>query len=206
MTYKNPQIPIIADPQGIDKVLQAVQLAVGTNLDWLDRSYGRAKRGKETRESATNQRQDGRITSRAYYYPEVYEADGEYHAVEPNDNFRATAFFRVEDPQRINGEYDIYQYNKFVTKVYHIFWFNLSRIYPNLDYRYTEVLKNEILFVYKGDLEPLASSFQFVQVWEEPENVYRTYSMDHVERQTDKWPYACMAFEWDVYYDEDCLE
>ena len=125
----------------------------------------------------------------------MYESDGEYHAVEPNDNFRATAFFRVEDPRRINtegnGEFDIFQYNKFTAKVYHIFWFNLKRIDPTLDYRFTEVLINEILFVYKGDLEPLMTNFRLANIWEEPENVYRTYSMDHVERQTDKYPYAC---------------
>ena len=138
MTYKNPQIPLIAVPQGIDKPIQQIQEALGNGLSWLERSYGRARRGRQRRKN-----------NREYFFPEVYEANGEYHPVEPNDNLSATSFFRLDGAEPIDPDYDPAVYNKFIARVWNIFWFNLPLIDNTLDYQFDQVVKNEILLVYQ---------------------------------------------------------
>ena len=127
--------------------------------------------------------------------------------VEPNDNLSATSFFRVVDPRRLsdNAEYDNNMYNLYQVRVFNIFWFNLELVRnikgdPGLDYPFVDVLLNEILLIYQ-DL----GDFKVVQIWEEPENVYQTYSLDHVKWQTDTWPYDCLALEMDMIYQENCF-
>ena len=124
-------IPFKSEPVLLDKVLQDMQTALLEQLDWLDLAFGRAYKLVENRPDGNK-----------FIYPAMYNGNGEYVSLLPNDNFGNFAWFDIYDPQRITQVVQSLPQYTFSGAV--IFWYDLSSIYPDETVLHTEEIKDEM--------------------------------------------------------------
>jgi hypothetical protein len=188
MSYNNPTILNIQAPVGIDTVIESIKDALGDNLLWLDKSFGRAWEFKETLP-------DGRVIK----VPKVYIGEKEYINVLPNDFLVAQSFITVDGPESWN-EFNRYEGSLKQRKLSIIFWVNLKEINPSKDYIFTEELKAEIESILK--LHPSILSLD--EYYDErTEDIFQGFSIGE-ETQYLMYPYSGMRFNLTVSYTEDC--
>jgi len=191
MSYKNPTVPLITNPVNLDAAIQDVQVKLANGLSWLDASFGRAYTGSR------------KVENKDVFYPEVYQGKKEYLDVSPNDNLIAQSFFDLKDPQEFE-RMGLYQDGQFTSNISIIFWMNLDRVKKagtyTYSHRFTEELKAQILNVLKLH----CPNFILNKIYEEADEVYRGYTMDHVKQQTLKHPFAGFRFEGQLIFNEQC--
>lgn len=195
--FKNPLVPLIAEPVNIDRPIQEMQQALA-GLGWLEKSFGRSFQSYET--------VTGPLGKKTNVYPEVWQGLGEdLLNVLPNDNLKSQSFFRVHEPQEcIDYVADGYSMMQAVVSI--IFWFNLKEIDPSIDYRYIEILKAQAQRVLTNMLFSPDSSIKILRIWETPEKVFEGYSMDNVRDQELVHPFGGFRFETELTYREDCSD
>jgi len=197
-SFKNPLVPVIALPVGIDIPIQSLQVKLGT-LGWLEKSFGRSW-------SATRATPGGRPV----VYPEVWQGmvdgkDRDLLNVMPNDNLKSQSFFKVNDP--IDTLF--YEQNNHAKKtalVSIIFWFNLREIDKTLDYRFVEILKSTAERAIVNHTFPAASqaSIEIVRTWEDVNNVFAGYTFDPIKQQELIHPYGGFKIDTRLTWTENC--
>lgn len=182
--YSNPNVPLIENPINLDREIQSIQLTLAL-LPWLDKSFGRARTGKDDNKS----------------FPEVYKGGGEYHNCLPNDHLKSQSFIRVRNDsgRPLNYEATEGYTNKYTYPLDIIFWFNLQRIDPGKRYRFDEELKKEVTDVLKE-----LTQLKLTRIYEAPEDVFQGYSFDFVNPNIFRYPYGGFRFECDLFFTEDC--
>ena len=80
------------NPVGIDKPIQRLQVALGDNIDWLDKNFGRCFKTENTESRK--------------YTPEIYIGDSEYIDTFPDD-LTSMCFFDEADEGR-ELDYQLY--------------------------------------------------------------------------------------------------
>ena len=124
LTKKNPTVPLIADPLGIDAAIQKLQISLST-LSWIDKVFGRAwplpsnNGNKKTLE------------------PMCYQGTKEYYPVLPNDALKCYSFFRVSGPRTtVDYQANMNTGGNYIFKdpVDLIVWGNLHLIDPTRDF------------------------------------------------------------------------
>lgn len=198
MSYKNPSIPVIAIPIGLDAVIQSLQQDLAT-LTWLDKSFGRAWEFKE-------KGADGKIIK----VPKAYMGKGEYHNVLPNDNLKAQSFISVRGNERWDLDYTRASDNGLERDLSCIFWFNLKKIDPTKDYIFTELLKKDVEKVIKANKYVKLISNYYDERVEDVFDGYvdgsqgGAYSIDDHKTQYLMYPYSGFRFDFTVAYWEVC--
>lgn len=192
MSYKNPAVPLIANPENLDRPIQELQIELGNKLPWLEKSFGRTW--------LAYRKQD----DKDYLYPEAWGGEGE----DPqdllcNDNLDAYSFFKVEDPGEYQ-EYASFMKNRICYTINIIFWINIERLNLIPTYRATEPLKREITETIKNFAFPSHATLEIERIYEEARNVYRDYSIDMVSNQVLVYPHIGFRFECRLCYKEDC--
>lgn len=192
-SFKNPLVPLIANPVNIDRPIQDLQQQLAT-LGWLERSFGRAY------ESRVSNPASNKIS----VYPQVWQGLGmDLLNVMPNDNLSSQSFFKVEDP--IEVERYERDGNSFMrARVSIIFWYNLKRIDNTIDYSYGELLKGSAQRIITNAQFQDYAGIEIVKVWETAKNVFAGYSIDEVAQQELIYPYGGFRFECLMRYTEDC--
>jgi len=178
-------IELIENPVGLDKAIQDLQIHLKNKISWLEVAYGKATRNTENKIS----------------YPEVFTNDGtDYKKIAPDDNVQAQVFFKVEDPGRVIGEFLPYQNNNFKYRISIIFWFDLSKIYPEKKYRYNEELKKDIV-------ESLSTfpDFKLEYVYETAAQIWRDYTIGNMESRGLRQPFGGYRFEGNLQFIESCI-
>lgn len=191
MTYVQPFVPLIPNAINADLALQKLQLALAEGLPWLDYSFHKA---------TVNHMQKA-DSAEEWVYPEVYDGNGGYINVEPNNHYAAHSYFQVLD-----GEEPVswlpYQRGSFTLPAELIVLFNLDKVKAKQGYpyahRFTEELKSQILHVLRDN------GAQLRRIYETPAEVFRGYSYNQLERQTFRHPEGGFKFVFDVHYDEVC--
>lgn len=197
-SFKNPLVPLIVTPVGIDIPIQSLQVKLGA-LGWLEKSFGRSW-------IAVRQDNAGKVIT----YPEVWQGmtggkDRDLLDVMPNDNLKSQSFFKVEDP--IDSL--LYAQNEHMKKgatVNIIFWFNLREIDKTLDYRFIETLKStaERAIVNHTFSAASQASIEIVRSWEDVGNVFRGYTFDAVKQQELIHPFGGFRIETRLTWTENC--
>lgn len=190
-SFKHPLTPLITDPVGIDKPIQDIQTAIAT-IPWIEKSFGRTWQAYKT------------VDKKEIVYPETWQGtDKDLLDVMPNDNVNAQSFITVGEPFRIPN-YNKRNFNRVTGIINIIVWFNLERLVDTVDYRFTEILKLEVLRTLNEMTFKAEAGITVNQIWEQANNVFAGFTIDRLKQQELVHPFGGFRFECQLTYLEDC--
>ena len=186
MSQTKPIEHIIANPVLLDKEIAAIQAQM-KNLPWLEISFGRAfKQFKLV---------DGTKVS----FPAIFQELGkDYYNAFPNDNIISYSFVFV-DPDQIT-EWNIKRIHNIEHDISIIVFFDLERIDNTLTYRFTEKLKEDVIFV----LSNLRSNtLQVNSITDDVEEAFNDFSISEIKSEFLKLRYGAFKFDCTIFYTND---
>jgi hypothetical protein len=206
MKENSVQIRFKEDPVLLDKILQDMQKSLMNRLKWLNCAFGRAYKLVEHRPDGNK-----------FIYPAMYNGNGEYVSLLPNDNFGNFSWFDIYDPQKITEVVQSLPQYTFSGAI--IFWYDLSSIYEDETVMHTEEVKDEIMRVLTTPgLITTAGKLVINDIYERFENIYKGYSIEKIynnytykgegiqdiDKQFFMYPYAGIRIEFTLTTRELC--
>lgn len=206
MKENSVQIRFKEDPVLLDKILQDMQKSLMNRLKWLNCAFGRAYKLVEHRPDGNK-----------FIYPAMYNGNGEYVSLLPNDNFGNFSWFDIYDPQKITEVVQSLPQYTFSGAI--IFWYDLSSIYEDETVMYTEEVKDEIMRVLTTPgLITTTGKLVINDIYERFENIYKGYSIEKIynnhtykgegiqdiDKQFFMYPYAGIRIEFTLTTRELC--
>lgn len=182
------KVPKAKNPVLIDSVIAEIQDQLKANLEWLDYSFGRSQKLVTLKEKQN------------YFYPGVHIGSGTYLNVLPDQQLGNYSFFVLDDPQRV--QFAPNTANNIKVNFSMIFWFNLNKVYPGLKDRNTEAIKAEILAFVTRKMFLKTGRITIEKIYENPENVYKGFSLKEVDSQYMMQPYGGIRFEGQLIFME----
>lgn len=175
-------------------------------LKWLNCAFGRAYKLVEHRPDGNK-----------FIYPAMYNGNGEYVSLLPNDNFGNFSWFDIYDPQKITEVVQSLPQYTFSGAI--IFWYDLSSIYEDETVMHTEEVKDEIMRVLTTPgLITTTGKLVINDIYERFENIYKGYSIEKIynnyiykgegiqdiDKQFFMYPYAGIRIEFTLTTRELC--
>lgn len=206
MKENSVQIRFKEDPVLLDKILQDMQKSLMNRLKWLNCAFGRAYKLVEHRPDGNK-----------FIYPAMYNGNGEYVSLLPNDNFGNFSWFDIYDPQKITEVVQLLPQYTFSGAI--IFWYDLSSIYEDETVMHTEEVKDEIMRVLTTPgLITTTGKLVINDIYERFENIYKGYSIEKIynnytykgegiqdiDKQFFMYPYAGIRIEFTLTTRELC--
>lgn len=206
MKENSVQIRFKKDPVLLDKILQDMQKSLMNRLKWLNCAFGRAYKLVEHRPDGNK-----------FIYPAMYNGNGEYVSLLPNDNFGNFSWFDIYDPQKITEVVQSLPQYTFSGAI--IFWYDLSSIYEDETVMHTEEVKDEIMRVLTTPgLITTTGKLVINDIYERFENIYKGYSIEKIynnytykgegiqdiDKQFFMYPYAGIRIEFTLTTRELC--
>lgn len=206
MKENSVQIRFKEDPVLLDKILQNMQKSLMNRLKWLNCAFGRAYKLVEHRPDGNK-----------FIYPAMYNGNGEYVSLLPNDNFGNFSWFDIYDPQKITEVVQSLPQYTFSGAI--IFWYDLSSIYEDETVMHTEEVKDEIMRVLTTPgLITTTGKLVINDIYERFENIYKGYSIEKIynnytykgegiqdiDKQFFMYPYAGIRIEFTLTTRELC--
>lgn len=206
MKENSVQIRFKEDPVLLDKILQDMQKSLMNRLKWLNCAFGRAYKLVEHRPDGNK-----------FIYPAMYNGNGEYVSLLPNDNFGNFSWFDIYDPQKITEVVQSLPQYTFSGAI--IFWYDLSSIYEDETVMHTEEVKDEIMRVLTTPgLITTTGKLVINDIYERFENIYKGYSIEKIynnytykgegiqdiDKQFFMYPYAGIRIEFTLTTGELC--
>lgn len=206
MKENSVQIRFKEDPVLLDKILQDMQKSLMNRLKWLNCAFGRAYKLVEHRPDGNK-----------FIYPAMYNGNGEYVSLLPNDNFGNFSWFDIYDPQKITEVVQSLPQYTFSGAI--IFWYDLSSIYEDETVMHTEEVKDEIMWVLTTPgLITTTGKLVINDIYERFENIYKGYSIEKIynnytykgegiqdiDKQFFMYPYAGIRIEFTLTTRELC--
>ena len=206
MEENSVQIRFKEDPVLLDKILQDMQKSLMNRLKWLNCAFGRAYKLVEHRPDGNK-----------FIYPAMYNGNGEYVSLLPNDNFGNFSWFDIYDPQKITEVVQSLPQYTFSGAI--IFWYDLSSIYEDETVMHTEEVKDEIMRVLTTPgLITTTGKLVINDIYERFENIYKGYSIEKIynnytykgegiqdiDKQFFMYPYAGIRIEFTLTTRELC--
>lgn len=206
MKENSVQIRFKEDPVLLDKILQDMQKSLMNRLKWLNCAFGRAYKLVEHRPDGNK-----------FIYPAMYNGNGEYVSLLPNDNFGNFSWFDIYDPQKITEVVQSLPQYTFSGAI--IFWYDLSSIYEDETVMHTEEVKDEIMRVLTTPgLITTTGKLVINDIYERFENIYKGYSIEKIynnytykgegiqdiDKQFFIYPYAGIRIEFTLTTRELC--
>lgn len=206
MKENSVQIRFKEDPVLLDKILQDMQKSLMNRLKWLNCAFGRAYKLVEHRPDGNK-----------FIYPAMYNGNGEYVSLLPNDNFGNFSWFDIYDPQKITEIVQSLPQYTFSGAI--IFWYDLSSIYEDETVMHTEEVKDEIMRVLTTPgLITTTGKLVINDIYERFENIYKGYSIEKIynnytykgegiqdiDKQFFMYPYAGIRIEFTLTTRELC--
>ena len=206
MKENSVQIRFKEDPVLLDKILQDMQKSLMNRLKWLNCAFGRAYKLVEHRPDGNK-----------FIYPAMYNGNGEYVSLLPNDNFGNFSWFDIYDPQKITEVVQSLPQYTFSGAI--IFWYDLSSIYEDETVMHTEEVKDEIMrALTTPGLITTTGKLVINDIYERFENIYKGYSIEKIynnytykgegiqdiDKQFFMYPYAGIRIEFTLTTRELC--
>lgn len=206
MKENSVQIRFKEDPVLLDKILQDMQKSLMNRLKWLNCAFGRAYKLVEHKPDGNK-----------FIYPAMYNGNGEYVSLLPNDNFGNFSWFDIYDPQKITEVVQSLPQYTFSGAI--IFWYDLSSIYEDETVMHTEEVKDEIMRVLTTPgLITTTGKLVINDIYERFENIYKGYSIEKIynnytykgegiqdiDKQFFMYPYAGIRIEFTLTTRELC--
>lgn len=206
MKEKTVQIRYKDNPVLLDKVIQDMQTTFLAKLPWLNYAFGKAYKLVEHRPDGNK-----------FIYPAAYNGNGEYISLLPNDNFGNFSWFDIYDPQNITEVVQSLPQYTFSGAV--VFWYDLSSIYTDANFLYTEEIKDEVIrLLTTPGLITTTGKLVINNIYERFENIYRGYSIEKIynnysykgesiqdiDKQFFMYPYSGLRVEFTLTTRELC--
>lgn len=206
MKERSVQIKYKDKPVLLDKILQDMQKALMEKLPWLNYAFGKAHRLVEHRADGNK-----------FIYPAVYNGNAEYISLLPNDNFGNFSWFDIYDPQEVTPVTQALPQYTFSGAI--VFWFDLTTIYDDPVFLYTEEVKDEIMQVLTTPgFISTTGRLEVTKIYERFENIYKGYSIEKIynnyaykgegiqdiDKQFFMFPYAGIRIEFNITTRELC--
>lgn len=186
MSITLPIVPTYYTTPRVDyAVAQRIQLALDTNLGWLERCYHIARVGVDKEQKGD--------------YPQIYKNDGtnENFNIRPDNKIASYCFFEVDSPFKTDFENDT------LTCYFSIvFWNNLKLIDVSKQYDYTSELVKDVI----DQLQIFQP--ENLEVETRPEKIFDKYSglqqelKQHLMRQYSGFK---ISFETTQPYTDNCF-
>jgi len=186
MSYTAPVAKVIADPVLIDKEIKDIQTQMAA-IPWIDKSFGRAfKHFKLV---------DGVKVS----YPAIYQGlKKDYYNAYPNDHLKAYSFVFV-DPSSVT-EFNVKRSHSIEQSLSVIVFFDLDEIDTALDYRFTEKLKEDVIFALSS-LRP--TRLEINNITDDVEESFNDFTPSEIKSQFLKARFGAFKFECTSFYFND---
>jgi hypothetical protein len=189
-TLKNPSVPTLVSPIGVDRAIQTLQLALAA-IPWLQKSFGRAQ---------TMPRQ---VLNEKRIEPMVYQGTSEYYPVLPNDTLQSYSFWRITGARGAESyAANLNTGGKFFFKdpADLIVWVDLKAVDPTKDYIFREELIRDVLNILNRD-----TNVQVVRVWDDKvDDIYKGYTLFPLHRDLLMYPYTAFRIEAFLSYQFEC--
>lgn len=185
-------LPRITTPYLFDKVIRELQQALKEGLPWLENSFGRVER----RVTEVNERR--------LYVPAIYEQDGMYGVMLPDDRLGCYSFFVMHDPQEVLNRMQTEVRIKSPFSL--IVWVDMRRVEKKMrmpDERNTEYIKEQVLSVLET-ASKRKGHISINRIYERAENVFDGFSLDEVKNQFLMSPFAGFRFYGEMIVTNDC--
>lgn len=184
--------PRITTPYLFDKVIRELQQALKEGLPWLENSFGRVER----RVTEVNERR--------LYVPAIYQEDGQYGIMLPDDRLGCYSFFVMHDPQEVLNRMQTEVRIKSPFSL--IVWVDMRRVEKKMrmpDERNTEYIKEQVLSVIET-ASKRKGHISINRIYERAENVFDGFSLDEVNNQFLMSPFAGFRFYGEMIVTNDC--
>lgn len=184
--------PRITTPYLFDKVIRELQQALKEGLPWLENSFGRVER----RVTEVNERR--------LYVPAIYQQDGQYGIMLPDDRLGCYSFFVMHDPQEVLNRMQTEVRIKSPFSL--IVWVDMRRVEKKMrmpDERNTEYIKEQVLSVIET-ASKRKGHISINRIYERAENVFDGFSLDEVNNQFLMSPFAGFRFYGEMIVTNDC--
>lgn len=184
--------PRITTPYLFDKVIRELQQALKEGLPWLENSFGRVER----RVTEVNERR--------LYVPAIYQQDGQYGIMLPDDRLGCYSFFVMHDPQEVLNRMQTEVRIKSPFSL--IVWVDMRRVEKKMrmpDERNTEYIKEQVLSVIET-ASKRKGHISINRIYERAENVFDGFSLDEVKNQFLMSPFAGFRFYGEMIVTNDC--
>lgn len=183
MSQTTPIAHVVADPVLVDKEIADIQSVMST-LSWLEFSFGRAfKQFKLTKGTKVS-------------FPAIFQELGkDYYNAFPNDNIISHSFVFV-DPEVVT-EWNTKRIHQIEHDISIIVFFNLEKIDNTLTYRFTEKLKEDVIFVL-SNLKP--DRLEVNNIIDGVEESFNDFSISEIESEFLKLRYGAFKFECTIHY------
>ena len=184
--------PRITTPYLFDKVIRELQQALKEGLPWLENSFGRVER----RVTEVNERR--------LYVPAIYQEDGQYGIMLPDDRLGCYSFFVMHDPQEVLNRMQTEVRIKSPFSL--IVWVDMRRVEKKMrmpDERNTEYIKEQVLSVIET-ASKRKGHISINRIYERAENIFDGFSLDEVKNQFLMSPYAGFRFYGEMIVTNDC--
>jgi hypothetical protein len=185
-------LPRITTPYLFDKVIRELQQALKDGLPWLENSFGRVER----RVTEVNERR--------LYVPAIYEQDGMYGVMLPDDRLGCYSFFVMHEPQEVLNRMQTEVRIKSPFSL--IVWVDMRRVEKKMrmpDERNTEYIKEQVLSVLET-ASKRKGHISINRIYERAENVFDGFSLDEVKNQFLMSPFAGFRFYGEMIVTNDC--
>lgn len=185
-------LPRITTPYLFDKVIRELQQALKEGLPWLENSFGRVER----RVTEVNERR--------LYVPAIYQEDGQYGIMLPDDRLGCYSFFVMHDPQEVLNRMQTEVRIKSPFSL--IVWVDMRRVEKKMrmpDERNTEYIKEQVLSVLET-ASKRKGHISINRIYERAENVFDGFSLDEVKNQFLMSPFAGFRFYGEMIVTNDC--
>ena len=184
--------PRITTPYLFDKVIRELQQALKEGLPWLENSFGRVER----RVTEVNERR--------LYVPAIYQQDGQYGIMLPDDRLGCYSFFVMHEPQEVLNRMQTEVRIKSPFSL--IVWVDMRRVEKKMrmpDERNTEYIKEQVLSVIET-ASKRKGHISINRIYERAENVFDGFSLDEVKNQFLMSPFAGFRFYGEMIVTNDC--
>lgn len=195
---KYKQSPVL-----LDRVLQELRQTLLSKLPWLDYAFGRAYKIVHALEDGGK-----------FIEPAVYNSNGEYISMLPNDNLGNFCWFDIYDPQSIQAVVIGQPRMTFTGAI--VFWYDLRDIAEDQEFLYTEEVKNQVITTLSSaGILRTNGSLRIYTIYEDFENIYKGYTLSKVyneylykgediqyyDKQYFMYPYAGLRVEFELTAD-----
>lgn len=178
----------------LDTVLSEATSRLTSEIPWLTHAYGRAYPIIRS------------IKGKSYVVPSIYvgtkQNPNEYLDLLPDSKLGNFSFFWIDDPQEISRV--TANTVKVVANYALIFWFDMRKVYGELDNRNLEFLKKQILDLLNGKLLRTSGRINVTRVFEYGKNIYEGFTTQEIDSQYLMHPYAGFRFEGKIEFEEPC--
>lgn len=186
MSKTIPIIHVVADPVLLDKVIADIQAKIST-IPWMAFSFGRAfKHFKLV---------DGTKVS----YPAIFQNKGkDYYSAYPNDNIKSQSFIFAEPTSVV--EFNVKRIHNIENDISIVIFFDLQEIDDVLDYRFTEKLKEDVIFVL-SNLGP--NRLQINNITDDVEEAFSDFTPSEIKSEFLHHRFGAFKVDCTVFYKND---